>query len=204
VAVLYFYCSYKEEELHTPQNVMASLLKPITQHMPSLPEDLGKLYCKHSQKKMRPDLDELTHLITREAKPLSDIFVVIDALDEFSDRDWKRNTLLDEIEKLPENFRILVTSRHSQRIGERFKDVPHIEVRAADEDVKRCDGPMARCNKVTFLAGRALSNQTLKEEIIDTMVKKSQGMYALFFFLFAVLNPFPPTNPCLTWGLQFL
>lgn len=144
-----------------------------------------------------PDLDELTHLIAREAKPFSDIFVVIDALDEFSDRDWKRNTLLDEIEKLPENFRILVTPRHSQRIGERFKDVPHIEVCAADEDVKRY--VMARCNKVTFLAGRALSNQALKEEIIDTMVKKSQGMYALFFFfLFAVLNP------CLTWGLQFL
>jgi hypothetical protein len=177
-AVLYFYCSYKEEELHTPQSVMASLLKQIIQHLPSLPEGLNKLHDKHRQKKTRPDLNELTHLITQEAKPFSDVFVVIDALDEFSDRDSRRSTLLDEFEKLPQNVRILVTSRYSQRIDERFQGVPHIEVRAADEDVKRY--VIARCNKETFLAGRVLLNQALKEEIIDTIVKKSQGMYALF------------------------
>ncbi|GAB1317947.1 hypothetical protein MFIFM68171_08157 [Madurella fahalii] len=177
VAIIYFYCSYKERELHTAKNVIGSLLKQLIQHMPSLPEGLLNLYDEHRQKGTRPDLNELTRLITQHAQNFSDIFVVIDALDEYSDFDLRRSTLFDEIEKLPENVRILITSRHSQRIDERFKGVPYIEVRAADEDVKRY--VVARYDKEMSLAGRIRSNQALKEEIIDTVVARSQGMFLL-------------------------
>ena len=168
---------YKEEELHTPQNMIGSLLKQIIQHTKELNEDTRKLYANGQQKGARPELNELTRIVIKQAQNFSDVFLVVDALDECSELEMRRSKLLNEIEKLPSNVRMLFTSRHFHKLHERFKNVPHIDIRATNEDIKRYVA--ARFDTEMCLAGRAISN-TLKDEIIDTVVAKSQGMCVLY------------------------
>ncbi|RYP78164.1 hypothetical protein DL769_003245 [Monosporascus sp. CRB-8-3] len=176
-AVIYLYCSYKEEEVQTPQNMIGSLLKQIIQHRAALPADVRGLYNKHHRKKTYPKLDELARLLVGEIKTYSFIFVVIDALDECPERGDHRGRLLAEIQKLPQNARILITSRYSPKIEERFENAPHIDIRATDEDIKRYIE--ARIEKERSLAKHVHSNPALMEEITKTIVKSSQGMFLL-------------------------
>jgi len=175
--VIYLYCSYKEEEVQTPQNMIGSLLKQMVQQEAALPDDVRSLYNKHRQKKTNPKLDELTRLLIQEAKTRSLVFVIVDALDECPERGNTRGRLLAEIQKLPQNARILITSRYSPKIKESFEKVPHIDIRATGEDVKLYIE--ARIEKGRSLAKHVRSNPTLLEEITATVVESSQGMCAL-------------------------
>ncbi|VUC20102.1 unnamed protein product [Clonostachys rosea] len=176
-AVLYLYCSYKEEEVQTPQNMIGSLLKQIVQKKAALSDDVRSLYKKHLEKKTNPKLDELTRLLIQEAKTRSLVFVVVDALDECPERGNTRSRLLAEIQKLPQNARILITSRHSPKLEESFDQVPHIDIRATDEDVKLYIE--ARTEERRSLAKHVRSDPALLEQITANVVKKSQGMFLL-------------------------
>lgn len=185
-AVIYLYCSYKEEEAQTPQNMIGSLLKQVVQHRATLPADVRALYNKHLQKKTYPKLDELARLLVQEVNAYSRIFVVVDALDECPERGNIRGRLLAEIQKLPQNARILITSRYSPKIEERFENFPHIDIRATDEDVKRYIE--ARIEKEKSLARHVRSNQALMEEITKTVVESCQGMCVLSSHRFLCSN----------------
>ncbi|RSL97643.1 hypothetical protein CDV31_012921 [Fusarium ambrosium] len=176
-AVIYLYCSYKEEGVQTPREMIGSLLKQVVQHKAALPDGLRHLYDKHAQGKTPPKLEELARLLVQEVASLPFVFVVIDALDECPERDNTRDTLLTEIQKLPQNARILITSRYSPQIDERFDSVPHIDIRATDDDVKRYIE--VRIEKESSLAKHVRSDPTLMEEIIKTVAKCSQGMFLL-------------------------
>ena len=174
-AVVYLYCNYKEEEAQTAQNMIGSLLKQVVRHKTTLPDDVHSLYKKHSQKKTHAKLDELTRLLIQEVKTYTFVFVVIDALDECPERGDTRGRLLAEIQKLPKNARILITSRYSPKIEVNFKNVPHIDIRATDEDIKRYIE--ARIEKERPLARHVRSNPALAEDVIKTVVGSCQGMY---------------------------
>ncbi|RMJ16034.1 hypothetical protein CDV36_004270 [Fusarium kuroshium] len=176
-AVIYLYCSYKEEGVQTPREMIGSLLKQVVQHKAALPDGLRHLYDKHARGKTPPKLDELARLLVQEVASLPFVFVVIDALDECPERGNTRDTLLTEIQKLPQNARILITSRYSPQIDERFDSVPHIDIRATDDDVKRYIE--VRIEKESSLAKHVRSDPTLMEEIIKTVAKCSQGMFLL-------------------------
>ncbi|OIW26857.1 hypothetical protein CONLIGDRAFT_581605, partial [Coniochaeta ligniaria NRRL 30616] len=173
-AVIYMFCSYKEEDTQTPEHLMASLLKQILQHKAVLPEDVRRLYQTHINRNTRPGLEEITPLLVQEVKTCSDVFVVIDALDECSDREDKRARLLDGIQKLPPNSHILITSRYSPKIEESFKDVPQIDIQATNDDVKRY--VQGRIAKEPKLAKHVRSDPTLMDDIIATVVDNCKGM----------------------------
>jgi hypothetical protein len=174
IAVVYLYCNYKEEEVQTLQNMIGSLLKQAVQHRAVLSDDIRKLYNKHLQKKTDPKVDELTRLLVQEIKTYARVFVVIDALDEYPERNDTRARLLAEIGNLPQNTSILVTSRHSPKIEDSFKNVPQIDIRATDDDVKRYIE--TRIANERSLAKHVRSDPVLRENIIKTVVESGQGM----------------------------
>lgn len=183
--VIYLYCNYKEEDTQTPQNMVGSLLKQIVQHKAALSDDVRSLYKKHLRNKTPPKLDELARLLVQEVKTCSTVFVVIDALDECPERGNTRGRLLDEVQGLPSNARIFITSRYSPTIEDRFETIPHIviDIRATEEDVKRY--VQARIKKERALAKHVRSSPGLMEDIMNTLAEGSQGMYVcLFLFLF--------------------
>ena len=174
VAILYLYCSYKDAAAQTPLNMIGDLLKQIAQHKSAITADIRQLYDRYTQQNTRPKMQEITSLLTTEMKCFSRTFIVIDALDECPERDDTRGVLLAEILALSGDARILITSRYSQKIEEKFKNVPHIDILATDEDITRY--VTSRIQKERSLARLVSSNQALMEEAIKTVVEKSQGM----------------------------
>ena len=177
VPIVYLYCSYKEEETQTVVNMIGSLLKQIVQFKGALPVSVLNLYETHSRKKTRPRLNELARLLQQEAALYSAIFVVVDALDECPEHNGTRENLLTELQRLPQNTRLLITSRYSQSIEEIFENVPFIDIRATDQDVRRY--AEARIGREKLLAKQTRQNPALMEDIIKTIVENCQGMFVL-------------------------
>jgi hypothetical protein len=174
-AVIYLFCSYKEGETQTAQNLIASLLKQVLERRRVLSQDIRNLHERHLQRQTRPSLDEISPLLMKELQTYSPVFVIIDALDECADRNNTRAALLAQIQKLPQNSRVLITSRYSPKIEENFKDVPAIDIRATDDDVKRyIEGRIKREPK---LAKHIRSDPTLMDDIVTIVVENCQGMY---------------------------
>lgn len=173
--MIYAFCSYKEEEVQTPENLVADLLKQVLQQTGSTSDDTRGLYTRHKAKKTRPTLQELTSVLVNEVDRFESVFVVIDALDECTERDNSRAQLLAEVRRLPQNSRILITSRYSPHLEESFKDAPSVEVRATDDDVKRyIEG---RIEKEPRLAKHIRSDIQLLDEVVTTIVDNCKGMY---------------------------
>ncbi|RWA06648.1 hypothetical protein EKO27_g8459 [Xylaria grammica] len=177
VAVIYIYCNYKEEQIQTPRNMIGSLLKQLIQRRAVLPDHVRGLYKKNLQTTTHLGLDELTRALVQEMTAFSSVFVVIDALDECPERGNTRARLLTEVQKLPQNARILITSRYSSKIEGKFENVLRIDIRETDDDVKRY--VEARIEKETSLAKHVRPIPALMEDMTKTVIQNSQGMFLL-------------------------
>ncbi|KAK4452241.1 ankyrin repeat-containing domain protein [Podospora aff. communis PSN243] len=169
----YLYCNYKEAGHQTPEAMLGSLLRQVILHRGCLPKDLEDA----STTANPPDLEMLSRVLAQEAEGHSKIFFVIDALDECSDSNMERTTLLGELEILPANFRILVTSRHTRTMAENLRHATHIDISATADDVQRY--VMTRVKKDLSAIPRLLSDKCLVEEIANAIVAKSEGMFLL-------------------------
>lgn len=176
-AVTYLYCNYKEQASQTPSNLVSELLKHLLQRQSSLPQGVCTLYAVHHSKGTRPELDELSRLLHQEAQRYSRVFIVIDALDECPEFDrWK---LIAEVLKLPEDkVRLFCTSRHITSIENDFETAARLEIKATDEDVERY--VVGRIDsEVSLRRRRVLATPGLREDIVNTITAKSQGMFLL-------------------------
>ncbi|KAI0858323.1 nacht and ankyrin domain-containing protein [Xylaria cubensis] len=177
VAVIYIYCNYKEDQSQTLPDIIGSLLKQLSQHRRTLSDDIRGTYKTHLREETRPGVDELTQLLVKEVTNFSSVFVVIDALDECSERDDTRTRLLAEMQKLPQHARILITSRYSSKFQEAFENVPQIEIKAIDDDVEIYVKACIEEGKWT--ARNARSNAKLIQEVTKTVKRNSDGMFLL-------------------------
>ncbi|KAK7946918.1 uncharacterized protein PG986_011239 [Apiospora aurea] len=185
--VLSVYFDYQQRDKQTPAAILADLLSQLLNQKPyALPETARK--CNESG-----DPDELlSHqgymdLFKAEAAAFHQVYLVLDGLDEYFDEtDEKRpQTLMSIISELPENFKVLVTSRGNKNIFESIKFDRSIPIQARDEDI------------TAFLEWRLRSSEVLKQAMASEganhngsgpnlhgeFVMKSQGN-----FLFAQLQ----------------
>ena len=164
----------------TPVNLIASLLKQLVQHRSIVSDELVGLYNSHVDKKSRPSLKECSKLLQAEIGRFSKIFIIIDALDEYIERDGTRDTLLNELRHLPFNIGLLVTSRYVSTIEYGFNSDRNLEIRANDRDVERyLKSKIARSSQ---LARHIKADPGLESDIVATIVKNAQGMYVQIFF----------------------
>jgi hypothetical protein len=174
-AIAYISCSYKEQDCQTDSNLITRLLQQLAQTNPLILNKVSLLYRDHIEKQTRPTLNEWSILLQSEAGRFSEIFMIIDALDECSD--YTRESLLSVIQKLP-NIHLLVTSRHILTIEREFKgkfeNTTSVEIRASDEDVRRY--LENRIKREHRLASHVEADPTLKETIINTIAEKTKGI----------------------------
>jgi len=118
---------------------LAAILKQLVQARPSITGPVSLLYERHSSRKTKPSLEEISTALQTVLKMFSSVYLVIDALDECSDRDGTRSRLLAELRDLQRevDLRLMVTSRFIPDIENEFRSMPMLEVRATDADVKR-------------------------------------------------------------------
>lgn len=103
----------------------------------------------------------------------SKVFLVIDGLDGFPEKD----RLLNRLQKLPEHAQLLVTLREAKNLDK----INYVNARAPEEDL--CRYILSRIHRDASLAHLVdeddYSVSDLQEDILQAVIEKSHGLYAL-------------------------
>ncbi|KAK8038807.1 hypothetical protein PG993_007218, partial [Apiospora rasikravindrae] len=154
-AIAYIYFNYKQTDDQKIEDLIASLLKQLAHVRPSLPVAIKQLYHRHSHKRTKPTLGELTQalhsVVFEHGKEHTRVFILVDALDECQTTDGCRAHFLSTLFDLQAQSKvnIFATSRAIPDISERFEGNPCLEVRASDVDIRRyLEGHIAQLGAV--------------------------------------------------------
>ncbi|KAI1277126.1 hypothetical protein F5Y07DRAFT_113956 [Xylaria sp. FL0933] len=174
--VAYAYCNYKRQSEQTPESLLSSLLKQLTQTQRSLPNTLEALYKHHEKKRTRPSLEELSNTLESVTNRISRVFIVVDALDECQPLGGCRTKFLSAIFDLQAKtgVNIFATSRYIPDIIERFVGSLSIEIRATEDDIRRY-----LYDHLSELPKCVTNQPDLQNEITTSITKVVNGMFLL-------------------------
>ncbi|KAJ7589343.1 hypothetical protein C8J56DRAFT_32657 [Mycena floridula] len=178
IAVISIYCDYRQQEEQTPTQLLRSILKQLVQQHPVLSDHALTLHTSLSQG-AHPSIAELFAALQAEVSLYSQVYVVVDALDESSENNKARELFFPSypqgLRSLPDHVHLLVTSRDILSISQEFDNIPKIPIEAHKEDLE------------TYIRGRITTDKKLKKlvkedvnlttEIIEQVSLKAAGMF---------------------------
>ncbi|KAL6406243.1 hypothetical protein AUP68_10413 [Ilyonectria robusta] len=176
IGIAYIYCNFRRQHEQKIDDLLASVLKQLTQCRSSLPESLKNLYDQHKTKRTRPSPDEISGLLQSVAAMYSRVFIIVDALDECRASDGCRTRFLSELFNLQTRHgtNIFATSRFIPEIMDRFETSLSIEIHASPDDVARyLEGHVGQ------LPSFVQQDRQLQEEITTGISEAVDGMYVL-------------------------
>ncbi|CAI7630959.1 unnamed protein product [Penicillium glandicola] len=173
VGIAYIYCNFKRQEEQKAQDLLSSLLKQLSQKRSSLPDAVKDLYSRYKTTSRRPQFDEISKALQSVVSMYSDVFIVVDALDECEFT--CRTRVLGEIMKIDVSAgaHVFATSRPTE-INDLFKTGGLLEIRAHQDDVRRYLG-----GNMFKLPGFVRRSTALQEEIMTVISCHVQGMFLL-------------------------
>ncbi|KAL7792234.1 hypothetical protein V8C43DRAFT_305707 [Trichoderma afarasin] len=176
IGISYLYCDYRRQNEQKAEDLVANLLKQLTQGRAAMPDFIQKLYAEFRKKPERPSLRDLSEAMRSVCLLYSKVFIIVDALDECQTADSCRKSFLSEIFKLQEgtNVNFFATARNIPDILEAFKQSSSLKISATDEDVQKyLAGNMER------LPPFVLRNPELQNEIKTIISKIASGMFLI-------------------------
>ena len=172
--IAFLYCDYKERKQHTALNLISSLVQQLVQRQSDISEDVTAFYTKGMSKHTRPKLDDYSNLLRSELGRFPKTYIVIDALDEYIEKDGTRRTLLEQLQLLRHKVNLLVTSRHLAALDSEFEVDATLEISANKEDIERYLRSQIHHNR--NLATYASKFPQLEDEIVASISARAQGM----------------------------
>lgn len=130
------------------------------------------LHRTHRTENTRPNRQEIFGALEHCITQLRTAYLVVDAVDECSED--VRNTLMKCFRSLPEQIRLLVTTRHIDEILLNFRDSPRVEIRANPDDLKKYVASRIESNR--RLESHVRNHASLLQDICDRVTAKADGM----------------------------
>ena len=171
IGIAYLFCSYNAQLEQTESNLFSALLKQLVQTRPDLVALVKDLHDQCRGGKASPD--EIYGALQSSCSAYKTVYLIVDALDEYSDRDAGRTQFIDKLLRLQTSLdvRILFTSRFLPIITTRFESTLKLEVRASKEDVRRfVEGQLPRLPKCIQ------HDQALQDTIVNRITEAADGM----------------------------
>ena len=174
IRIAYVYCDYKDQAIQTASNLIACLARQLVGRPERLPAQLESLHKNLEQQRRRPDLKELTRLLTNLCYERERTFIIVDALDECEATEERRN-FLPLLQSLPQgSTRLFVTSRpNNEDIFHRFTKAPQIQIAAPETEIQRFVTEKMR-ERQDFMER---VTPELRDQIIGTISARASGMY---------------------------
>ena len=177
-SVAYFYCDYKNRSTQIANNVLSSLVSQIARQNETCFGLLKDLYDKlhpQNQLKSSADLQQLVDLVQQMSNSFDDVRVVVDGLDECGDDVDEVTRTLASLSS-GHNISLALLSRNETEIHDILAapTCEHIEIAAQSKDIHhyvRTEIELRISNKQL-----RLRNPQLKEEIVQQLVAKANGM----------------------------
>ncbi|PON28927.1 hypothetical protein TGAM01_v202035 [Trichoderma gamsii] len=199
-ALAYFYFSFSDPQKQRVDVMLASLIKQICSYFS------GELLFReafrgHKKRGERPDTQTLEKMLVTSASSFSNVYVVIDALDECPLLNDQREKLLKSLGRIvidaPKNVHIFLTSRKEQDIDKRlraFLSPPsriEIDLLAHQETLNRDIHHYIDLK----LATDAFHSwpESVKEEVKQSLVEKADCMFQYVRFQFEGLQKLTAT-----------
>ncbi len=173
IGVAYIYCNYKERD-QSPTSFIASLLQQFVEQRGIVSPEIRSSYQEHSSKGTRPTQAMYSKLLQAEIDCFSKVIVIVDALDECPESNGAREFLVRGLRGLVPKIQLLVTSRYIASIEHEFKSAGHLEIQAQGADIKTYLN--ARTETIPLLARLKKEDHILHNEILDSVIKKANGM----------------------------
>ncbi|UKZ65142.1 uncharacterized protein TrAtP1_006338 [Trichoderma atroviride] len=157
-ALAYYYFSFSDVKKQNVDGMLASLIKQICSRRPNkqLLDRLGE----YMVKEQRPDTKTLGEALISSLFGYSDVYVVIDALDECPALNERRERLLESVDSIlanaPDSLHVFLTSRREQDIDTQIR--PHLS--------KSCK------MEIDLLAHREILNRDIRHYIDSRLATK--------------------------------
>ena len=173
VALACVYFNHKEDTI--PTDIIGTLLKQLLERNSNMSDEARALYAAHKKRQTRPNLKELLQLLRTEASRISTVFIVLDALDEFSDTKNARATILLELRQIS-TVRVMITGRpHVENtVLSKLDDVSTTLIRASDNDIRKYLD--TQIEKSGFLLQKMTADPSFRATLIDQIVGNADGM----------------------------
>jgi hypothetical protein len=173
IGITYLFCSYKAQVDQSASSLLAALLKHLVQSRPDITAPVTHIHQDCSKQNCRPSLNDIFGALQSVCSNFTTVYIVVDALDEYSDRDGARSHFINKLRELQgtTDVRLLFTSRSVPEITQKFKLNTMLEVRASEEDVRRFVG-----GQIPRLPNCIQRNKELKRAVQNEIVKAVDGM----------------------------
>lgn len=172
----FIYCDYKEYQSQTTKHFVGAIVRQLSTQRPAIPEEVCNLYEKHRTKGTSPSLAEYLMLLQSLAQGCSEVYLVIDALDECTDKDgtsiW--SSLVTELKRSVPNLRLLCTSRTISDTRGSLRDSTHVEIRVSDADIRAYIQRQVESSDRLF--GFCEQDGALRDEIVMAVESNTAGM----------------------------
>jgi hypothetical protein len=148
----------------------------LLSHYSTLPQAASLLSRRLKEQRPFPTWNQIREILVNIANDEEEVYLVLDALDE-CDSDKNRELVLDLLEFIFDrsNIRTLVTSRpHPSDIKMTFADFPKTVIEASDSDIRAFLDNKIRTSRRRWIQREV--DETLRQQIIETVTAKSQGM----------------------------
>ena len=187
-ALAYFYCDRNQADRQSPEQVMKSFVRQLSTPRDSdmIPFCIEKCYVEKEKPGFASSsltFQECCVLVRKLSTMHTKITLVLDALDECDKS--TRHDLITEIDNLVSIstscvIKVFISSRPDRDIKHRFQVGPNVCISATDNgnDIKKFLAN-AIDNSPQFWLAEITSAPGLREEIIDTLHEKADGMYDL-------------------------
>jgi hypothetical protein len=163
-----------------------SLIKQLYCCQPNTPEAVEALR-KYRENGQNPEPDNLRDALIATIRGFSSVYIVLDALDEYSLEVSERKKLLDFIRQLQSsgltNLHVLCTSRREVDIEKAFKNLFSASM-PANVDIDLLTYRYKVDHDIGLHIDKTLASETydewpevLKKEVREALVEKADGMY---------------------------
>jgi hypothetical protein len=176
IGLAFIYCNHKENQSQRNEYFLGAIARQIIERRQVMPNDVHTLYEKHRGKETQPTCTEYLNLLQHLAKECSEVYIVIDALDECIDKDGQLiwSDLLTKLKSSVPNMRLLYTSRDIEDTAGILSGSTLIGVHASEADIETyVQGQLQ--SKIVLLQF-CQEDPTLQYNILQAVVSKVDGM----------------------------
>lgn len=172
---VYFYFDFNEPRKQVLEAMLQSVIAQLCCNKPVIPVEVQALYDNSRHGVEQPTEEGLLSTLRSLLQKSHKTFVILDALDECSERPALLNVLIRLING-NEPLNLLVTSRKERDIDAALKNVVDVEIGIqndkADADIKI---HVSKCLSTDERLKRW--DQLVKDEILESLVSGAHGMY---------------------------
>ncbi|KAF2706267.1 HET-domain-containing protein, partial [Pleomassaria siparia CBS 279.74] len=178
--VLYFYFDFNDVQKQNPQLMLYSLVRQLLQQSAKIPTSLNTLFLKCDNGSQQPSVDVLMDVMQQMMQEFAHVYVVLDALDECSEREELMGVLETMAEWQLKHLHVLVTSRKERDIESSLEtfidgqDCICLQSELVDRDIQIYVQQRLENDK---RLSKWRKDVALRQEIETVLMKGARGMF---------------------------